>query len=116
MFFSVCDGVRLRKKEGRLKLKEDCLLIGRSQSLLPGKVDNIHYLLLVEISSIHSEKVIQALGDYLVYGYSRKEACERNGVSLSYFSGSLKRLKKINHAAYMLAPFYIDKKHGGTWS
>ncbi|HBC5825667.1 TPA: adhesin biosynthesis transcription regulatory family protein [Escherichia coli] len=95
-------------------MEDDCIIIssGRVQRLLPGKVDGIQFLLLVEISSIHSEKVIQALGDYLVYGYSRKEACDRHSVSLSYFSITLKRLRKINQAVYLLAPFYINEKSG----
>lgn len=93
-------------------MKDDCMLIscGRLQGLLPGKVDDIQFLLLIDISSIHSEKVIQALGDYLVYGYSRKEACVRHNVSLSYFSNSLKRLRKINQIVSFLVPYYINEK------
>lgn len=93
-------------------MKDDCLIMGGgiNETLVPGKMNDIQFLLLVEISSIHSEKVIHALGDYLVRGYSRKEACSRHNVSLSYFSGSLKRLKKINKAVSWLAPFYMKEK------
>ncbi|EIY5162720.1 transcriptional regulator [Klebsiella variicola] len=94
-----------------INVKDDCMLISCGcEGLLPGKVDDIQFFLLIDISSIHSEKVIQALGDYLVYGYSRKEACIRHNVSLSYFSYSLKRLRKINQTVSFLAPFYINEK------
>ncbi|MFG3962987.1 PapB/FocB family fimbrial expression transcriptional regulator [Escherichia coli] len=89
-------------------MKDDYIIMSseRGEELLPGKIDDIQFLLLVEISSIHSKKVIQALGEYLVYGYSRKEACSRHSVSLSYFSSALKKLRKINQCIYWLVPFY----------
>lgn len=97
--------------EGR-GMRDDYLIMNKSESnaLAPGRVDDIQFLLLVEISSIHSDKVIQSLKDYLVYGYSRKEACERHHVSLSYFSSALKRLKRINQAVSWLVPYYKQEK------
>ncbi|HDQ7021239.1 TPA: transcriptional regulator [Escherichia coli] len=93
-------------------MKDDYLIVskGEGKSLIPGNMDDIQFLLLVEISSIHSDKVIQSLKDYLVYGYSRKEACERHHVSLSYFSSALKRLKRINQAVSWLVPYYKQEK------
>lgn len=76
------------------------------EELLPGKIEDVQFFLLVEISSIHSKKVVQALGEHLIYGYSRKEACSRHSVSLSYFSSALKKLRKINKCVCWLVPFY----------
>ncbi|CAD6177056.1 major pilu subunit operon regulatory protein PapB [Escherichia coli] len=93
-------------------MRDDYLMVSKSEckSLVPGRVDDIQFLLLVEISSIHSEKVIRALKDHLVDGYSRKEACDRHNVSVSYFSGALKRLKKVNQAVSWLVPYYTKEQ------
>lgn len=93
-------------------MKDDYLIMSKTgnEGLIPGKVDNMQFLLLVEISSIHSEKVIKALGDYLVSGYSRKEACAQHNVSLGYFSDALKRLKAISKVVSWLVPFYTQDK------
>lgn len=61
---------------------------------------------LIDISSIHSEKVINALRDFLVTGYTRPEACARNNVSQSYFSISLHRLMRIKRIVMWLARYY----------
>ncbi|EFH2540535.1 transcriptional regulator, partial [Escherichia coli] len=50
---------------------------GQCEFLIPGKMSEMHFWLLVEISPIHSEKIILALKDFLVMGYTRKEVCER---------------------------------------
>ncbi|MJN97651.1 transcriptional regulator [Salmonella enterica subsp. enterica] len=93
-------------------MRDDYLMMssGVVNSLKSGKIDDIQFALLIEISSIHSEKVILSLKDYLVYGYTRKEACDRHNVSLSYFSCALKRLKKVNQAVSWLAPYYVEEK------
>ncbi|ENU3247737.1 MULTISPECIES: adhesin biosynthesis transcription regulatory family protein [Escherichia] len=78
--------------------------------LSPGQMQEHHFWLLVEISPIHSEKVINALRDFLVLGYTRREACERHEVSQGYFSGALRRFQMINQAVIKLIPFYIQKE------
>nr|WP_218071432.1 adhesin biosynthesis transcription regulatory family protein [Escherichia coli] len=67
------------------------------------------YWLLVEISSIHSEKVIDALKEYMVFGGCRKDICKRHGVSQSYFSYSLKRFQHTHQTVCRLVPFYISE-------
>ncbi|KEJ82075.1 adhesin biosynthesis transcription regulatory family protein [Escherichia coli 6-175-07_S3_C3] len=47
-----------------------------------------------------------SLKDYLVDGFSKKEACEKNGVSLSYFSVTLKKLSYINNISALLSEYY----------
>ncbi|EGC4561141.1 adhesin biosynthesis transcription regulatory family protein [Escherichia coli] len=77
--------------------------------LLPGKMSESQFWLLAEISPVHSEKVINALRDFLVLGYTRREACERHDVSQSYFSGALKRFQCTHQAVSRLVPFYISE-------
>lgn len=66
------------------------------------------FWLLIDISSIHSEKVILALRDHLVMGESRKAACEQHNVANSYFCVSLNRLHRINKLVSQLVPYYVD--------
>ncbi|EOY9084418.1 PapB/FocB family fimbrial expression transcriptional regulator [Escherichia coli] len=44
--------------------------------LIPGRVTEDFFWLLIELSPLRSEKVIRALRDFLVLGYTRKEVCE----------------------------------------
>lgn len=87
---------------------EDKVLFSKKREgvLMPGEVPEEQFWLLIEISSIHSERNIHALKDYLVSGYSRKAVCERYGVNNGYFSTSLGRLHRINQMAWKLAPYY----------
>ncbi|UAL58218.1 adhesin biosynthesis transcription regulatory family protein [Edwardsiella tarda] len=77
--------------------------------LMPGKISENHFYLLIEVSPIHSEKVINALRDFLVMGYPRREACERNRVSQGYFSGALGRIQRTHQMVSKLIPFYISE-------
>ncbi|EHD9149696.1 transcriptional regulator [Salmonella enterica] len=91
--------------------QDSYLLLTRShgKSLIPGEMPEIHFWLLVEVSPIHSEKVIQSLKDYLVLGYTRVEACERHNVSPGYFSAALKRFQRVNQTVSQLMPYYIPQ-------
>ncbi|EHC4980548.1 transcriptional regulator [Escherichia coli] len=63
--------------------------------LIPGRVTEDFFWLLIELSPLRSEKVIRALRDFLVLGYTRKEVCERYKVSYGYFSLAFKRIRYI---------------------
>ncbi|EGM8070156.1 adhesin biosynthesis transcription regulatory family protein [Escherichia albertii] len=78
----------------------------KKETLSPGSLSDDHFWLLINISSIHSKKVIDALRDFLVLGYTRKESCIHHGVSQSYFSTSLSRLQHVNSMMYQLVPYY----------
>ncbi|EAA9231964.1 transcriptional regulator [Salmonella enterica subsp. enterica serovar Give] len=82
---------------------------GQKQTLLPGRMTDHHFWLLIEIAPMHSEKVISALRDFLVLGYTRKEACERHDVSQGYFSGALGRFQRTHQTVNRLVPFYISE-------
>ncbi|HAI2923383.1 transcriptional regulator [Escherichia marmotae] len=76
--------------------------------LIPGKVSEHLFDVLIELSGIHSEKIINALRDHLVSGENRKISCERYGASTSYFSVALGRLFHVSQLASRLAPYYYD--------
>lgn len=78
-------------------------------TLSPGKISESQFWLLAEISPIHSEKVLNALRDFLVLGYTRREACERHEVSQGYFSGALGRFQRTHQTVNSLVPFYISE-------
>ncbi|HDW2448444.1 TPA: adhesin biosynthesis transcription regulatory family protein [Escherichia coli] len=82
---------------------------GQKCALSPGKMSEHHFWLLAEISPVHSEKVINSLRDFLVLGYTRKEACERHNVSPGYFSGALGRFQRVNQTVDRLIPFYTSE-------
>lgn len=77
--------------------------------LWPGMMPEEQFWLLVSISPIHSEKVINALMDFMVQGYDRKAACERHGVSQGYFSGAIDRFWRTHQTVNRLIPFYISE-------
>ncbi|EBC1670921.1 transcriptional regulator [Salmonella enterica] len=56
------------------------------------KMNKELFELLCLICVMHSYKMKNALEDYCVTGFSRKEACRRNNVFLSNFSLKLKHL------------------------
>ena len=90
-----CSDIYLSKRHGRV--------------VLPGKMSENHFWLLIEVSPVHSEKVINALKDFLVLGYTRREACERHEVSQGDFSGALGRIQHTHQMVNRLVPFYISE-------
>ncbi|ELV1426243.1 adhesin biosynthesis transcription regulatory family protein [Escherichia coli] len=93
-------------------MRDNCLFLTKTQdeSLMPGEMPELQFWLLVEISPIHSEKIILALKDFLVMGYSRKEVCERHNVSPGYFSGALGRFQRVHLTVVQLTPYYSQPK------
>ncbi|ENT2734507.1 PapB/FocB family fimbrial expression transcriptional regulator [Escherichia coli] len=82
----------------------------KNKMLIPGFVSEAAFDLLIELSSVHSIKIINALHDYLVSGDSRKIACERHGANSSYFSIALGRLFRINQIVSQLASYYSEQE------
>lgn len=81
-------------------------LYTKKGAFVPGAMTEGLFWLLIEISSIHSEKVIAALNEHLVLGYTRREVCERNSVSAGYLSLSLAKLLRVEIAAASLSTYY----------
>ncbi len=73
--------------------------------LTPGKVPEELFWLLMELSPLRSEKVICALKDFLVLGYTRKEVCEKYKVSYGYLSLALKRVCHVDNITCQLMKY-----------
>lgn len=71
-----------------------------------GGLSGEQFYLLVELSSIHSQKVILAMRDHLVLGDSRKVVCERYGVNAGYLSVCIGRLLRVEKSVSKLVRFY----------
>ena len=67
------------------------------------------FWLLVELSGIRSDKIILSLREYFVCGLSKQEACERNNVALSYFSVSVKKIRRTHNIIVEISDYYRDK-------
>ncbi|HEI2855247.1 TPA: transcriptional regulator [Escherichia coli] len=79
------------------------------QELSRGKLSESKFWLLIELSTIHSDKIIYALRDYLVCGETRKVVCEKYNISNGYLSTSLSRIHRINYIVTQLIPYYVNK-------
>lgn len=109
-FMSYADSCRLLSGyiSGWVRMNNSDLYLSKKcgRILSPGKMSDSQFWLLAEISPVHSEKVLNALRDFLVLGYTRKEACERHEVSPGYFSGALGRIQRTHQTVNRLVPFY----------
>ncbi len=90
------------------KMPEVCSYSYNLDILSPGNVSEEQFWLLIDISPIHSEKVIVALLDYFVAGKSRRDICEIHNINNGYLSTSIARLNQINQMAKRLAKYYSN--------
>ncbi|ECD6034726.1 transcriptional regulator [Salmonella enterica] len=87
--------------------KYDYLGVRDLGRLTPGEVHPEHFRMLVEVSSIYSPKIIMAMEDCLVRGFSRKIACEKHGVSTAYMSIAMRKIQTLSRAVVMMYPYYV---------
>ncbi|EBC6662852.1 transcriptional regulator [Salmonella enterica] len=73
--------------------------------LEPGRVDICHFRLLMTLGRIKKPGMQGALEEVLVRGATRREACERYGVSQSQFSVKFRQLQVLNQTAARMYPF-----------
>ncbi|HCQ9025329.1 TPA: hypothetical protein OMI62_004573 [Escherichia coli] len=75
--------------------------------LTPGDTDPEHLRLLIDISSIRSDKIINALNDYFILGESRADVCKKHNVNQGYLSLKIRELQELSGRVYRLFPYYI---------
>ncbi|ENA4088532.1 transcriptional regulator [Escherichia coli] len=68
-----------------------------------GFMGKVAFDLLIELSSVHGIKIINALHDYLVLGDDKEIACERYGAALG-------RLFRTNQIVSQLASYYGEQE------
>ncbi|EBP8534648.1 hypothetical protein HYQ80_004082 [Salmonella enterica] len=74
--------------------------------LQSGNVSEIHFNLLMEISTIRSEKIKKALHDYFIRGDSRINACVRHNVSQGNLSLKIREIQILSRKVYALNIYY----------
>lgn len=74
-------------------------------TLVPGRTDISHFRLLASVSMIRKKNILNALEDVLIRGVSRREACERHGVSQSHFSVKFKLLQMVSQNVVRMYPY-----------
>lgn len=82
-------------------------------TLYPGTVPEHYFRMLLDISSIRSEKVTQALYGYFVKGKTRIQVCNEHDVFQGYLSVKIREInllnKKINELYELRFAFKINK-------
>lgn len=99
----ICNGMARMAEHMHRSERVRC---GCNVKLTLNNISNEHFWLLIELSGIRSDKVIISLRDHLVDGFTKREACERNDVALSYFSISLKKISYIHNISALLSEYY----------
>ncbi|MWN36020.1 adhesin biosynthesis transcription regulatory family protein [Escherichia coli] len=96
--------------------KEERLFAFRASNvtIMPGNMPEVQFWLLIEISPIHSEKMISALREFLVHGYSRKDICRKYNISSGYFSSALGRFQRVVFTVMQLMPYYVQESESMT--
>ncbi|WP_407907625.1 PapB/FocB family fimbrial expression transcriptional regulator [Escherichia coli] len=84
------------------------MIYAKKKMLIAGSLTDEWFNLLIDISTINSEKTIKALREHLVNGVSRKDVCKRHGVNAGYFSICMGRLFYINQIVGQLASYYLS--------
>ncbi|EEK7814144.1 hypothetical protein G3151_005315 [Salmonella enterica subsp. enterica serovar Montevideo] len=74
--------------------------------IIPGEIEKEHFLLLIDISTIRSDKIINALNDYFVLGETRAAVCQKYNVNQGYLSLKIRELQALSAKIYNLFPFY----------
>ncbi|CAD5448051.1 transcriptional regulator [Escherichia coli] len=78
------------------------------QRLYPGYVEKDLFWFIIDISVIRSDKMINALHDHLVEGYTRSEVCDRYNVNPGYLSV---KIKEINILYEKIITFLRNRKN-----
>lgn len=80
------------------------------ECLNKGELEEAHFELLIELTSIRSKPVIQALKDHLVLGVDKVIAVENNGIFFSQLSSRISILEEVNHRVSKVAKYYHPQR------
>ncbi|EHX6758362.1 TPA: PapB/FocB family fimbrial expression transcriptional regulator [Salmonella enterica subsp. enterica serovar Muenchen] len=79
---------------------------GSINPLSPGLVSEEHFRLLIDISSVRSERIINALKAYFVDGKVRKKICEEFKLSAGYLSVKIREIQYLCCRVIELYPYF----------
>jgi len=78
-------------------------------NLEAGSLDNEGFDILLSLTSMRSEKTIDALRDYYVNGLSKSEAYTKHGVDKTIFSRRLPVMQRLFNAVIAFNEVYYKK-------
>lgn len=84
------------------------LLNNRERVLSPGMVSNEHFRKLIDISSVRSDKIINALHEYFVNGTARKIICEKHQVNPGYLSIKIREIQFLSRRILDIYPYFCQ--------
>lgn len=77
--------------------------------MFPGHVSNDHFCLLIDISPVRSNKVINALQEYFVKGEKRNVICEKYHVNPGYLSIKIREIQTLSRLILDIYPYFSRK-------
>ncbi|WP_370607802.1 PapB/FocB family fimbrial expression transcriptional regulator [Citrobacter meridianamericanus] len=78
-------------------------------TLAPGQVSNEQFCLLIDISSVRSDKVIHALQEYFVNGEKRNIICEKYHVNPGYLSIKIREVQALSRRILDIYPYFLGQ-------
>lgn len=81
-------------------------MVDEVEGLKPGKVDNLHFELLLDGTAIRGIEIIEALRDYLVNGVPLTEAWKKYDLNPSQFYRRLKVIQTESARVHTLSAYY----------
>ncbi|EBW2193852.1 hypothetical protein CSU57_05870 [Salmonella enterica subsp. enterica serovar Infantis] len=82
------------------------VLKNKGNILFPGQVSNDQFFLLIDISPVRSDKVINALQEYFVSGEKRKVICEKYQVNPGYLSIKIREIQILSRRILEMYPYF----------
>lgn len=84
------------------------LLKSNGNSLFPGQVSDEQFCMLIDISPVRSDKVINALQEYFVNGIARSVICEKYNVNPGYLSIKIREIQSLSRKIIDIYPYYCQ--------
>lgn len=84
----------------------------KNKTLSPGQVSDEQFCMLIDISPVRSDKVINALQEYFVNGIARSVICEKYNVNPGYLSIKIREIQSLSRKIIDIYPYYCqDSRH-----
>ncbi|EAQ3218741.1 hypothetical protein C2O24_19955 [Salmonella enterica] len=80
----------------------------KDRVLSPGMVSDEHFRRLIDISTVRSDKVINALQEYFVNGTARNAICERYQVNSGYLSIKIREIQSLSRRILDIYPYFCQ--------
>ncbi|EBH8768107.1 hypothetical protein D1797_15410 [Salmonella enterica subsp. enterica serovar Freetown] len=89
---------------------KNIILSTSNNMLTPGTVSEEQFIILIDISPVRSNKVINALHDYFVFGKKRCDVCETFQVNPGYLSIKIRELQALCKRILEIHPYFAQSE------